>query len=61
MDDVRPTELHLGEVGIIARMQKFERNLFSLATVLRDRHVLSDEDVKRMRAEYQVFPGLDQT
>lgn len=44
--------------------QKIDRltaGLLFLATVLRERHVLSDEDVKRMRAEYQVFPSLDRT
>ena len=46
---------------LITKIRKLEGGMLFMATILRERKVLSDDDVKRMRAEYQVFPSLDRT
>ncbi len=41
---------------LIVKMRKLEGGMLLFASVLRERKVLSDADVNRMRTEYQIFP-----
>ncbi|MBI4449880.1 hypothetical protein HY634_02370 [Candidatus Uhrbacteria bacterium] len=42
---------------LIVKMRKLEGATLFIASVLKERRVLTDDDVKRLRAEYQVFPS----
>ncbi len=43
---------------LIVKMRKLEGAMLFVASVLKERRVLSDDDVQRLRAEYQIFPTV---
>ena len=51
----------LGELrgDLIVKLRKVVGMVDFLATILRSRAILSDEDLRRMRQEFQVFPTLE--
>ncbi len=53
MVNTRPTDLH-DDAQLVGEMRRLERQLSCLASMLRDRGLLSRVEVDRLRIEYEI-------